>query len=242
MIRSIGERVRLSRFTKALRALQGKYYDSDKKNDATVAEYIRLLALAREENLRIERRQLHETGVIALHMGSGGHHIEHWCNIDLNLDGSVDVLANLTGRLPFRSESVSFIHTEDFLEHIERLQADEFVSEVHRVLRPLGVVRVVTPDLRAIVKEVYLQPDKRHLRWCGRELAVDTPCTALNALLRMNQDHKFVYDHKELDRLLQKHGFETETVSWNRSRHPELRFLDLRNFGLSLYMEATKRQ
>ena len=58
--------------------------------------------------------------------------------------------------------------------------------------------------------------------------------------LRMNGEHRFVYDSSRLREVLGGLGFSVRRVRWNRSSHPELRFLDLRDFGLNLLLEATK--
>ena len=49
-----------------------------------------------------------------------------------------------------------------------------------------------------------------------------------------------VYDEPELRRTLEEIGFRVAAATWNRSEHPELRYLDLRDFGLNLFLEATR--
>lgn len=102
-------------------------------------------------------------------------------------------------------------------------------------------MRVVTPDLRAIVSRVYLGRERRHLHWCARELDAGSACEALNMHMRMNGDHRFLYDSEQLERLLGESGFEVRFVAFGRSMHRELRNLDLRDFGLSLYVEAVRQ-
>ena len=136
---------------------------------------------------------------------------------------------------------VDFIHTEDFLEHIEFEDAKRFLGECFRVLKPGGVMRLLTPDLRAIVERVYLQRDALHLAWCHTFLRTESPCEALNMHMRMEgHAHRFVYDYELLSRILRETGFRVRRVAYNRSRHPLLRYLDLRDFGLNLFVEATK--
>ena len=47
-------------------------------------------------------------------------------------------------------------------------------------------------------------------------------------------------DFELLSGILAQVGFVVRRASYNTSRHPALRFLDLRNFGLNLFIEATK--
>ena len=101
-------------------------------------------------------------------------------------------------------------------------------------------MRLLTPDLRAIVERVYLQGARRHLRWCSVYLDADGACEALNMHLRMNGDHRFVYDEEHLRAVLTAAGFEVRRVRYNRSPDRHLRFLDLRDFGLNLFFECIK--
>ena len=55
--------------------------------------------------------------------------------------------------LPFPEGSISEIYTAHMLEHLYFTEALRVLKECHRVLAPGGVLRVVVPDLRAIVME-----------------------------------------------------------------------------------------
>ena len=174
-----------------------------------------------------------------LHLGCGDHILDGWCNVDVSPPR--DLCANLAQAIPVRTETVDFIHSEDFLEHIELEDAKRFLGECFRVLKPGGVMRLLTPDLRAIVERVYLRRDALHLAWCHTFLKTESPCEALNMHMRMEDHaHRFVYDYETLSRILRGIGFRVRRVAYNKSRDPLLRYLDLRNFGLNLFVEATK--
>jgi len=175
-----------------------------------------------------------------LHLGCEDHRIEGWINVDIVPTGAVDLQADLARPLPFPDESMDFIHSEDLLEHLEPDDGRTLLAEFFRVLRPGGVMRLLTPDLERLVEEVYLRPRPRHLAWSGAYLKAATPCEALNAHCRMGGEHRFIYDFPYLEGVLIGIGFRVRRASWNRSRHPSLRYLDLRDFGLNLFLEATK--
>jgi predicted SAM-dependent methyltransferase len=175
-----------------------------------------------------------------VHLGCGDHRLDGWVNVDLLPSGATDVLANFEGSLPFRSDSLHFLHSEDLLEHLSREGGIGFLTECFRVLRPGGTMRLLTPDLRRLVKKVYEQREALHLAWCDRELQASGPCEALNMHLRMNGEHRFVYDQEHLVKTLSRIGFSVRGVRFNESRHPELRYLDLRHFGLNVFVEAVK--
>jgi predicted SAM-dependent methyltransferase len=233
-----------------LRGLQRQYYTSTRERVAelfpaytvALAEarslYLDLLVHPSARLLFASVRPPADRGV-RLHLGCGDHYLDGWINVDLGRDG--DLVADLARPLPLRSRTVSFIHSEDFLEHIELEAGRRFLAECFRVLVPSGVMRLLTPDLWAIVTRVYLGREGAHLAWCEAFLAAGTPCEALNMHMRMEGGaHRFVYDYEFLSRLLQETGFVVRRVSYNASRHPALRFLDLRDFGLNLFIEATK--
>jgi predicted SAM-dependent methyltransferase len=55
--------------------------------------------------------------------------------------------------LPFADSSVDAVYASHLLEHLYRDEAERLLKECARVLRPGGAVRIVVPDLRAIVGE-----------------------------------------------------------------------------------------
>ncbi|HEX4440170.1 MAG TPA: methyltransferase domain-containing protein [Thermoanaerobaculia bacterium] len=219
---------------KRLRALQRAYYENP-RDTSVPPEYLRTLS----EMRRLSGGGRTGTGP-RLHLGCGGHRIEGWINVDLAPDGSTDALADCARALPFPDGSIAFIHSEDLIEHLDRESGRRLLGECFRLLRPGGAMRLLTPDLRALVAKVYRGRAGRHLRWCAAELSAEGPCEALNMHLRMNGEHRFVYDEELLRGDLARLGFSVRRTRWNASRHPELRWLDLRDFGLNLFLEATK--
>lgn len=220
-----------------LRELQREYYGAPQKNDAVILEYLRTLARARELSADAATKPLRSPRV---HLGCGDHRLEGWINVDLAPSAAVDAVVDCAGDLPFAPGTVAFLHCEDLLEHVEREKGIALLRECFRVLRPGGVLRVLTPDLRQLVQKVYLESAPLHLGWCAAQLSARGACQSLNMHLRMNGEHRFVYDEEELRKTLEEIGFRVARVGWNRSEHPELCYLDLRDFGLNLFLEATR--
>jgi predicted SAM-dependent methyltransferase len=234
----IRERIALRKLERHLRSLQDAYYDGE-NDPSVIGEYFRTLETARALYLRFAaspagryRRRVH--------LGSGDHRISGWTNIDIDPAMPVDVAADLRHDMPLRSDSVDLIHSEDLLEHLDENEGKRVLVECHRVLRSGGVMRVLTPDLRALVDEIYLRRDPRHLRWCTAYLDANGPCESLNMHMRMGGEHRFIYDEEHLTALLRESGFVVRRVRYNWSTVPELRYLDLRDFGLNLFLECVK--
>jgi predicted SAM-dependent methyltransferase len=234
---NLRDRITLWRLERRLRQLQNAYYDGEKKDEAVIVDYFRTLEAVRERYLA-GRASAHPRRV---HLGSGDHRISGWINVDFDPAMAIDVAADLRRSIPLRSGSVDLIHSEDFIEHIDEADGKTVMRECYRVLRPRGVMRLLTPDLRALIEEIYIRRDPRHLRWCSAYLDTSDPCEALNMHLRMGGDHRFIYDEDHLTALLQEIGFHVRRVYYNWSPAPELRYLDLRDFGLNLFLECVKR-
>jgi predicted SAM-dependent methyltransferase len=70
---------------------------------------------------------------------------------------------DLSKGIPFPNNSVDVVYHSHVLEHLDRDVARTFLVEIHRVLRPGGIVRVVVPDFERYAKE-YVD----HLLECDR--------------------------------------------------------------------------
>jgi predicted SAM-dependent methyltransferase len=177
-------------------------------------------------------------GGVRLHVGSGHHRLTGWVNVDILSSAPVDVVADLACGLPFRDAHIDYIHTEDFVEHIDLESGRRFFAEAFRVLRPGGVMRVLTPDLATFARQ-YVERDDGMLRWYRATFGCGSFAQAFNMGMRMG-GHTFLYDGETLAGELAAARFQVEEVAYNQSRHAELRGLDLRSAGTSLYYEATR--
>ncbi|MGE5197896.1 MAG: class I SAM-dependent methyltransferase, partial [Deltaproteobacteria bacterium] len=65
--------------------------------------------------------------------------------------------------LPFKSESVDYIYSSHFVEHLMRYQALDLFNECKRILKPEGVMRISVPDLK-IFTEKYLSRDLKFFK------------------------------------------------------------------------------
>ena len=87
-----------------------------------------------------------------LNLGCGASYHRSWINIDFVSTGPGVMAHNLLSGIPFPDHSFDAVYHSHVLEHFSREDAQFFITECHRVLKPGGILRVVVPDLEGIVK------------------------------------------------------------------------------------------
>jgi predicted SAM-dependent methyltransferase len=225
----------LARLGNALRRVPGGRVPLDARN--AVRARRRQMAAARREAELVERDRawvasLRDRRDLRLNIGSSGEHVAGWINADLLRDPDGRCLRmDATERWPFDDGAAEAINSEHVIEHLERADAPVFFAEAFRVLRPGGVIRTSTPDLRGIA-EAYLGADPATLaahRAHGYEAR--NHADLLNNYLQMH-GHRHVYDFETLVLLLGDAGFEhVERAEFGESRHELLRAVDTHEMG-----------
>ena len=90
---------------------------------------------------------------LRLNLGSGERPLPGFVNVDTLADApGVDVVADVTQRLPFDDGSAELIYAVHLLEHVATDRVPEVLADWRRVLRPGGVLMVAVPDLDAIAR------------------------------------------------------------------------------------------
>ena len=151
-----------------------------------------------------------------------------WLNVlpadTLNIPWSSSIfIHDIRKPLPFSDGSVAAIYASHVLEHLYREDAQRLVKESFRVLAKGGVLRVVVPDLEAIIREYVGERPFGVLtgeaaRLCradrlNQRLLMRYPTPSHSHLLRRIYDswkdlhsHKWMYDAESLIALLQTGG------------------------------------
>jgi len=112
------------------------------------------------------------------------------------------------------------------------------LRECFRVLKQGGYMRLLTPDLEKFAAD-YLNRDEAHFQWYVDSFRCRTWAEAFNIGMRMG-GHTFLYDQETLDMVLAEIGFEFKEVRPNESECPDLRGIDIRLEGISIYRECRK--
>lgn len=196
----------------------------------------RILAVQVASRVAPRRTARAVAGATRAHLGSGDHLLEGWANLDIGGPEGV-VLFDLTRPLPFDTGSLEFVFSEHFIEHVPLERAEAVLAECRRVLRPGGVLRVSTPDLRRLVDEYVAG---RSDGWADMGWLPDSPCDLLNEGMRL-WGHLYLFDEDKLTSTLRSIGFQTVLrVDRHLSEHPELRGLESRPDHGDLILEARR--
>jgi SAM-dependent methyltransferase len=144
---------------------------------------------------------------------------------------------DLKKALPYKDSSVDYVYTSHFLEHLELKDSQRLMSEVFRILKPGGIVRVVIPDLalgaRQYVAAIEANPDDasaahEFVDW----LQLNRP--------GLRDPHLWMYDAASLSAMLNQVGFsEVVVCEYRKGRVPDCNILDNRPED-SLHLEAEK--
>lgn len=178
---------------------------------------------------RVVERYLAGTDAPRLQIGVGPNGLPGWLDADL-IAG--DVFLDLTRPLPLPDACFAYVLGEHVIEHIPDRSAERLLAELRRILRPDGVLRLTTPDLR---KHIALYEDRSPVvsreeycrvldRASGRPH--ERPAQMLNDAMRL-WGHRWIYDEDDLVARLRGAGFEgIVRVESGESEHPVLRNLE----------------
>lgn len=164
-----------------------------------------------------------------------------------NVNAVTRLYLDATRRWPLGADSVEYVFSDNVIEHLTLQAGRQMLLEAHRCMRPGGVIRTVTPDLRAHV-DMYLHGRAElvndvasHYRDIG--LDVEYPIDLVRIPVAAFGHHSgYIYDFDTLAAELRRAGFNNVTrCELGQSEHQPLRGLDIRTNegGAQLAVEAT---
>ena len=151
---------------------------------------------------------------VKLHLGCGKRDFgADWFHIDngdySHLDYNIDV--NI---LPFDDDYANLIYASHIIAYFDREEIIDVFKEWYRVLKPNGIIRIATPDIKAM-----------------SELFVDGKYPLENFLgpifgkMEMGSDliyHRTTYDFNSLKNVLNSVGFkDVKLYDWKKTEHSD---------------------
>lgn len=177
---------------------------------------------------------------VRLHLACGPNIVKGWHNIDI-LKGKDIINHDLTKPLTYKDETIDAIFHEHFIEHLTKLQAEAFLKECYRVLKPGKAMRVGWPDLNKLLKAYFLRnkkyrdyvlPHVEDHRYGQNWDEIFSDCL-------FSWEHRYAYTAKHLKQVILSAGFrEAVIMQHGQSTHDIA--LDFRNDPATTYIEATK--
>jgi predicted SAM-dependent methyltransferase len=177
--------------------------------------------------------------IIRLNWGCGRHTAPGWINCDVKDDPSIDLTRDILQGLTLAADSVDYAASIHALQEIHFNDQIAVLSELKRVLKPDGALRLALPDLLKGIRayergdpDYFLVPDE-DAKSLGAKLVTQLIWYGYSRTL-------FTFDF--IRELLEKAGF-TDVVECRfhetRSRFPQITELDNRE-PETLFVEAKK--
>ncbi len=214
--------------------------------DRPLASYTKVQALyALLVRNRAWQAKRHATGAAPLlNLGCGPFPSPGFVNLDYCWRPGVDVCWDFRKPLPFAAGSAGGAFSEHCLEHLARADAERFLGEVRRILKPGAWFRLAIPDAELYLSiyqkrragEAVLFPYEEALGADGR-----TAMDHVNRIFR-DQGHLFAYDFETLAASLRGAGFATvERRTFRQGQVPSLLIDQESRHFETLYVEARSR-
>ena len=107
-----------------------------------------------------------------LNLGCNTAYLGDYVNVDINPTIKADLYFDLTQPLPFDSDSTEEVLLSHVLEHLYYEDGKKLLSEIHRILKAGGLLRVSVPNVAFAAKRLLMErPD-----------GIDNPFTFLHLM------------------------------------------------------------
>jgi predicted SAM-dependent methyltransferase len=176
--------------------------------------------------------------MLKLNLGCGDVHLEGWVNIDMESE-KADLKHDLGKPFHYGDNTVDFIYSEHFVEHLTVKEGLALFSECRRILSPGGVLRIATPNLDYLMfRYFFFWKWRKWYKKYGYEW-IQTRAEMVNICFR-DWGHKYLYNKQELERRLREVGFKkVYRQKFMKSKYAELTKKETRRES-RLIMEAIK--
>lgn len=157
-------------------------------------------------------KYLNEHDVAKLQIGCGPFPLEGWFNTDLltNLHKGSPMYMDAGRPFPMPDASFDYVYSEHLFEHLSYPQAMNMLKECYRILKPGGVIRIATPNLKFLV-DLYIHPEKEinkaYIKYNAERSGLPASSVFTVNYFHTAWGHQIIYDQETLSGLLEEVGF-----------------------------------
>lgn len=153
--------------------------------------------------------RLQSTAPRRMNIGCGSFPLPFWANVDRD-PLTVAQIHAIVPPIPAKDESLDEIYAGHFLEHLDRVEAREFLRECMRCLVPGGRLGLVVPDTREVMKRWLAGTNDAmeypyNTWWPLSDL--DSVCACFLYSPVQATRHKWSYDELTLAKIMTEMGF-----------------------------------
>jgi predicted SAM-dependent methyltransferase len=192
-----------------------------------------------QEGIQTEQLPVGPGGVRRLNWGCGDWTERGWINSDVKEFPGVDLVADIREGLPLESDSVDYIASIHSLPEIRFTEIVPALTELRRILKPGGVLRLVLPDLDKGIS-AYQRRDAEYFK------VPDEDARSLGAKFVTQMVwygySKSLFTYEFIEEQLQKAGFSrVANCAFKQTVSPYAEIVELDNREReSLFVEAVK--
>ena len=201
---------------------------------------VRLMNALTGQRGKVRRFLAGRADPVYLNLGSGPRGLDsaHWVNIDGYPDCNVHFVLDFSRGLPFPDQSFDGVFCEHVIEHFTFEDAAQLCTEIARILKPGGVVRIIVPDAERVVRS-YIDDPAALIAYRGTTGL--TAMQVVNDFFRQHYEHQFLFDWETMQRLLGEVGLVAASrCEMADGRRVDLLIDDEKYAWESLYVEAEK--
>lgn len=210
--------------------------------------------------LNKNRLPLRLKGTDKLNIGCGGNFVQGWLNIGLFSereipygttalrDGALFLNFDMTKELPLAENSIQFIYSSHFIEHINFNNGRVLLKRLYRVMKKGGIIRLTFPDLELWIKKYYKNDLSFFKKYKSIYLKKKSYLTTKGQIFMAQvhvKGHKWGYDFESIKNILERAGFsQVKKKKAFNSLIPQIKLLESNSEGRLLetaYVEGVKK-
>ena len=194
-----------------------------------------------------------------LYVGCGSHRMDGFIHADISVyklskiadpgKRKIDIICDITERIPLPDESLEVIFSRDTLEHLTWYELINHLIECNRILKEGSIIRMTLPNMDKIIERYHKKDENLEKAINNSEIStLLSPIenhTDLFVSRILYHDHFYLHNYDTMKRALEKCGFgHVKEMKPGETSDGNLKkiFYDAEsgNENISFHVEATK--